>query len=229
MYKYELSIVIPFYNEEENIKNVVNSLVNELNRNKINYELILVNNGSSDSTKQIIEHLRKKNIRIKQVDIQKNLGYGWGIINGLNTAKGSYIGFIDGDNQVHPQYLIDAYNKIKKTNAAICITRRLKRPNNFRRQFASIGYNTLINILFFPNVWDINSKPKVIQQKFYKELCLSSKDWFIDTEIVLKAKRKKFKIVEIPIIYNKRRKGKSKVKFAIVKEFLQNISRFLFK
>ena len=85
--KYELSIAIPFYNEEDNIKSVVKSLENELNKSRIDYELILINNGSSDSTPKIIEKLRKNNPRIKQVNIAKNQGYGFGIISGLNAAK----------------------------------------------------------------------------------------------------------------------------------------------
>ena len=226
MYKYQLSIVIPFYNEEDNVRDVVENLEKEVKKNKINYELILVNNGSDDSTPQIIKDLKKRNPTIKQVNIQKNQGYGWGIINGLNIARGEYIGYVDGDNQIHPKFIIDAYNKLKETNAILCITRRLNRKAGFIRKIASIGYNTIVNILFLTKVKDVNSKPKFIKHKFYKELKLSSKDWFIDTEIVLKAKNNGFKFIEIPVRYNERKKGKSKVRISILKELLFNIIRY---
>ncbi len=228
MHNYELSITIPFYNEEDNIKNVVKNLERELNKSKINYELILVNNGSSDSTPKIIENLKRGNSRIKQINITKNHGYGFGVITGLNEAKGEYIGFIDGDNQIASRQVIKAYNAIKGTDAALCITKRSKRPKNFIRKIASIGYNTLLNVLFFTNFWDINSKPKFIKQEFYKQLAPYSKDWFLDTEIVLKTKRKNFKIIEVPVIYKERTKGKSKIKSDIIKELLADIIKFIF-
>ena len=228
MYKYQLSIAVPFCNEEDNVRDVVGNLEKEFKKNKINYELILVNNGSYDSTPSIIEHLKKGNSRIKQVNIQKNQGYGWGVINGLNIARGKYIGYVDGDNQTHPKFIIDAYNKLKETNAILCITRRLNRKDGFLRKIASIGYNTLVNMLFLTKVKDINSKPKLINQKFYKELDLLSKDWFIDTEIVVKAKSKGLKIVEVPIRYGNRMKGKSKVKFSTTFELLFDAMKYRF-
>ena len=229
MHKYDLSIAIPFYNEQDNIKSVAENLARELNKSKINYELILVNNGSSDLTSKIIENLRKNNPRIKQINIAKNQGYGWGIINGLNAAKGEFIGFIDGDDQVSPGHVIEAYSKIKEADADLCITKRSKRPSRFVRKIASIGYNAILNTLFFTSFWDINSKPKILKQKFYKQLNLYSKDWFIDAEIVLKAKRKNLKIIELPVIYKERAKGKSKIKSSIIKELLGDIIKFILK
>ncbi|MBI2559274.1 glycosyltransferase family 2 protein [Candidatus Woesearchaeota archaeon] len=226
MHKYDLSIVVPFYNEEGNVSDVVKGLEGELSRNKIGYELILVNNGSSDSTPKIIGNLKKRNSRIRQVNIRKNEGYGWGIISGLDVAKGKCVGYVDGDNQVHPKYIVNAYNKISATDAAICLTRRLSRNEGFARKIASIAYNLIVSVLFFIKVSDINSKPKIIRQKFYKDMRPSAKGWFIDTEIVLKAKNKGFRFVEVPLTYTNRKKGKSKVNFGITKELLFDIIRY---
>lgn len=228
MSKYELSVAIPFYNEESNVRDVVKSLASEFNKNKISYELILVNNGSKDSTLRIIGELKRGNQRIKQINIPKNKGYGWGIINGLNAAKGEYIAYIDGDNQVHPKFLVKAYNKIKQADAAVCTTRRVNREESIARKIASIGYNSIVNIFFHTNVNDINSKPKIIKQKFYKELGLSSKDWFIDTEIMAKAKNKGMKVVEVPIRCKERLKGSSKVNFGVVVELLADAIKHKF-
>ena len=184
----ELSIAVPFYNEEGNVAEVAEGLARELEKNKIDYEIVLINNGSTDSTPKIINKLRGKNPKLKQLDIIKNIGYGNGIVNGLNAAKGKYIGFLDGDNQVHPKFVVEAYNKLKNSNAALCMTKRSIRNDGLMRKIASLGYNSILNILFLTNVRDVNSKPKILNNKFYKELNLYSKDWFIDTEIVLKSK-----------------------------------------
>ena len=226
MHEPELSMVIPFYNEEGNVIDVVSGLISEFKNNNIDYELILVNNGSCDSTSKIIDKLKNNNPRIRNLDITKNKGYGHGIINGLDIAKGRYIGFIDGDNQVHPKHAVNAYNKIKETKAAVCISKRFRRGDVFIRKIASFFYNSIINFLFLTNITDINSKPKIIDHKFYKELKISSKDWFIDTEILLKSKRKNYKIVEIQVMHKKRLKGKSNVKLNVVIEFFLNIIKY---
>ena len=82
--------------------------------------------------------------------------------------------------------------------------------------------------LYLKNFRDVNSKPKLIKQKFYKQLTLYSKKWFIDAEIVLKAKRKNFKIIEVPVISKERTKGKSKIKSSIIKELLADIMKYIF-
>ena len=117
---------------------------------------------------------------------------------------------------------------MKSTNAVVFITRRLNRKDGFSRKVASIVYNTIFYLLFLVKVKDINSKPKFMKQKFYKELCLHSKEWFIDAEIVLKAINKKFKVVEIPVIHTNRKKGKSKVNINVAKELFFDIIKYRF-
>ena len=76
-----VSLVIPFYNEEENIERVVSGLVNSFEKGSIDYELILVNNGSVDKSPQILEDLAKeKPDRIKVVHVLVNQGYGWELL-----------------------------------------------------------------------------------------------------------------------------------------------------
>ena len=94
------------------------------------------------------------------------------------------------------------------------------------RKIASIGYNLLLRLLFSLDVKDVNSKPKLMTRKIYKGLSLTSKDWFIDSELLLKACSKKLKIVEVPVIYKKREKGKSTVKLGIIKDLFIDAIKF---
>ncbi|MBA7715899.1 Poly-beta-1,6-N-acetyl-D-glucosamine synthase [subsurface metagenome] len=87
------SLVIPFYNEEKNVREVISGLSDTLERSSIDYELVLVNNGSTDKTPQILESLAKeKPDAIKVVHVSVNQGYGGGIINGLKRVSEEYVG-----------------------------------------------------------------------------------------------------------------------------------------
>ena len=229
MNKFDLSIVVPLYNEEKNVKDVADSIVKNLSKSKINYELILVNNGSVDSTPKIIEQLTKRNKRIRKVDVIKNQGYGWGIINGLNVSKGKYLGYIDGDGQFDSENIIKAYTKMKKNNLDFCKGRRLVREDVIKRNIASLLYNLLLNLMFVVNINDVNAKPKLMSMKCYNDLNLKSKDWFIDTEIMIKVKKKNYKYGEIPLEFKKRKAGRSNVKLKIISEFLKNLLYFRIK
>ena len=89
-----ISLVLPCYNEEENIVLICNEFL-DLPLQKYNAELILVNNGSDDNTKsvaqKVIEKNNSRNISIKLINIENNVGYGGGIAEGLKVAKGEYI------------------------------------------------------------------------------------------------------------------------------------------
>ena len=115
-YLHELSLVIPFYNEEENIEKVVNQMINKLKEEKIDYELVIVDNGSWDNTTKMSKELEKKYEPIKVVRVEKNEGYGWGIISGLKICRGEYIGWMGGDDQNSPDDVSRVFKRLKQEN-----------------------------------------------------------------------------------------------------------------
>lgn len=228
MSRYDLSIVIPFLNEEKNVENVVKSVIGNLRGLHINYEIILVNNGSSDSTGDIIDAVIKKNKNLKKVSLDRNEGYGWGIINGLKIARGDCIGYIDGDGQFGCENIVKAYKKMKDEKLDFCKGIRIGRRDSFKRNAISVFYNFLVNMMFFVNLRDINSKPKLMSKACYDGLNIRSKDWFIDTEIMLKVKKKGYRYGEIYLEYKKRSSGKSNISLGDIKQFLRNLLLFRF-
>ncbi len=219
----ELSIVIPLYNEEKSLKKVVSDLKKELIKNKIDFELVLVNNGSWDKTKDLINELSKEDKRVRTVHIVKNQGYGFGIINGLNTATSKYVGYIDGDGQIRPTDVIKCYNKIKETGSDICKGKRRSKSGTFLRKFSSYFYDFLFFVFFFRYYQDINAKPKIMKKSILPLLNLKSKRWFIDSEILIEAVKNKLKICESSVVVESREKGKSYVRIWIVLEFLESL------
>lgn len=222
----ELSITIPFYNEEKNIENVVKPIVDLLNKNKIDYELVLINNGSKDKTGEIINSLMKKNKKIKKVVVEVNQGYGNGIINGLKFCNGKYIGWVDGDGQVEPQTLVNCYNKIKDSNLGMVKGIRETREDGINRIINSFGYNNMVRIFFGSGTKDVNAKPKIFKKEIFDKANLKSKDWFIDTELLVKTRKLGYSIEEVSTIFLKRKEGKSNVRFRTILEFIKNLWRF---
>lgn len=221
----ELSVAIPFYNEEDNAEMVIKSLEKTLREKNIDYEIIAVNNGSSDRTGAILNRL--KGIRIRIVNVKKNIGFGYGVIKGLEATRGRYVGYMWGDNQIPSSVVADVYENLIKEDIDLCKIRRTSRNYSFFRKLESGAYNRVFMVTLFGKIsYDINGSPKIMRRSLYKKMEIKSKDWFIDTEVMCKAKRLGARIGEIDVVYNKRGKGKSKVKFYVAAEFLKNLVRF---
>ena len=222
----ELSVVMPFYNEGKQTEITAKNALANLKKLKIDFELILVDNGYKDETGEIIKGLGKTYKNIVPVRVEKNIGYGFGVRMGLAKADGNVLGWTDGDGQFDIQSLNEAYTKLKSGNYGLCKGKRTNRGDSLLRKFASICFNLLFNILFLNTTTDINSKPKFITRKCYKSFSISSNDWFIDAEVLIKAKRMGFRICDIPLTFSARKTGKSNVKFMTVLEFLFNLIKF---
>lgn len=223
----ELSLVIPCYNEEETIENVASKLVNDLTQANINFELILVDNGSHDNSALILKDLASRFTQIRIVTVEVNEGFGWGVINGLNNCSGKYIGWLPADGQISPEDAINVFRKLKSDDLDICKGKRIMRYDGVFRIFLSRSFNFLFSILCSSNLDDVNGHPKIMKHDCYKKLNISSKDFFIDAEILLKAEAMGLKMGYVPVEFKKREKGKSKVRlFKTILEFMKNMINY---
>ncbi len=223
-----LSLVIPCYNEQDNVEKVATSYLHLFKKTKIPYELILVDNGSRDYTRRIIQRLQRQDKRILLTIVPVNQGYGHGILTGLRDAHGAIVGWVDGDGQIPPDVVLKAYQTLCQTSFDIAMGRRVLRKESWYRTFASKVYNLFFRTLFLIRGFQINSKPKLMRRHVYEQFHLVSKDWFIDSEILIKARRAHYIITEIPYVDAQRERGRSTVRFSIVWEFLRNVFRHRF-
>lgn len=223
-----LSLVFPLYNEEENLRKVIDPLIDLFNSHGVNYELILVDNGSRDQTGKIIDALAAENEKIKKVVVEVNEGYGWGIINGLCAASGDYLGYMGGDGQiaaddvwrVHQMIIQDDYDLVK-----VC---RVTRGDGLVRKLTTITFNKIFRLLFGVNSIDINGSPKIFKKRWLELLAPVSKDWFLDAELMIKAKLLGMSVNEVPVAFMPREGGKSNVSMITVLEFIYNAVRYRF-
>lgn len=218
-----LSIVLPAYNESENLPNVLRGLKSTLNQVQLLAEIIVVDNGSTDHTPEILSNLKKDIAELKTLKIEKNIGCGNGIIKGLELAQGDILCFMDADGQVRPEDLIAAYHKLRSDNLDLCKGTRVKRFFTLQREIVSNLYNFLFRLLFSSKFGDINGSPKIFTRRFYEAANFVSKDWFLDAEIMIKARQGRYAVGEVPIVYLERKKGDSKVSILTMIEFLKNM------
>jgi glycosyltransferase involved in cell wall biosynthesis len=224
-----LSIVLPFYNEEACVEQVISEIHSALSQIGIGFEIVAVQNGSQDHTSQILASLQKQFPELCVVDVPINRGFGYGVIQGLGRSTGKVIGYMPGDGQIAPFVLPLLLQRIEQTQADICKGRRVVRRDGWYRWFISKAYNWIARFLFQLPTDDVNGHPKLMTRQAFSTLRLSSHDHFIDAELMLKAKVLQLKISEVDLEFQKRATGHSKVRlFAAGIEFLRNMLRVRF-
>lgn len=221
----EISLVIPCYNEERAIASTATQLADEFSRHNISLELILVDNGSTDGTREVIDSLIAEGWPIHKVVVEKNQGYGCGVIAGLTRARGRFVGFSCADEQVEAHDVYKLYNLAAKSSTPkLFKVRRRFRLEGFARRLVSVTYNTLTSILFGDlGSMDLNANPKLLPREYAVAMRLASKDWFLDAEVMIKARLMNLPIFEMNVFSLLRSEGASNVRPATCWEFVQNL------
>lgn len=205
-----LSLVVPVLNEEEIIEQTTNDMLDEFSKRKISHEIIVVNNGSTDKTQEILERIAKKRKTLRVLNL-KERGFGLALIEGFKIAKGEHLGFNTSDGQVPVEEIGRLYEFATKYDYDVVKADRLTKYQSRFRRYISRIYNLIAKILFFIPVRDINGYPLIMKRKVYKSMDLKMKNFTIQIEIQYKAVKNKFKITEIPIVYQERIGGENKV------------------
>lgn len=222
---YDLALVLPVQNQAEIISFVVNQIVKILTKAKINFQLVMVENGSTDETLAVLKKMAKKNSRIKV--ITSLLGYGRAVIAGLNAANGKYLGYMPSDGQCDATVLPKVFAAAQKKSVDLVKVYRTSRESRLRKYVSKV-FNLLANLCFNLKVKDINASPTVFAAVKLKQLKLKSPDSFLDTELLIKARGFNWNIVRIPMKNFHRSGGKSTVKPTIIFEFLRNMIKWRF-
>ena len=142
-----ISIVIPCYNEEENIMSFYNEIKNTLEqlKSRYTYELIFINDGSEDKTEEIIKKLREEDKYIRLISFSRNFGKEAAIYAGLNSAIGNYIVLIDADLQHPPSTILEMIKEMEEGTYDVVATRRKNRKGEpvYKRFFSKIFYKIM--------------------------------------------------------------------------------------
>jgi len=225
--KVRLGLSIPLYNEEALIAQVVGALQSTLDDAKIEYTLVLVDNGSTDGTGSIIDDLAQRD-GVEAIHLPRNAGYGGGILAGIHhLRKGDMpdvVGWYWGDGQVSADILPPLFQAIAE-GADLAKAQRVERQEDLSRQFIAKAYAAVMRFAGVQTP-DVNGCPKLLSSATFEALQLSSTDWFLDAEAVLGAEKKRLIMVSSPATMKRREGGASKVKIRTLIEFFWNILRW---
>ncbi len=200
-----LSIFLPAYNEADNIKKSIDTLLSAVT-DVDDLELIVVDDGSSDQTPEIVRQLASADNRIRLVRHRKNVGYGGAIATGLRASKKDWIFFADSDGQFNYKQITKFINSAKDYDMVIGY--RLKRADPLLRIINSKIFNLAVKIIYRFWVKDVNCAFKLMRSEVYQNIKpIGSKGALVSAEILIKAKRKKYRILELPVKHLPRKKG----------------------
>lgn len=207
----EVSIIVPAYNEEHRIKPFLNNL-SSFSKNLRNYEILLVNDGSTDNTLNIFKQFKDNNIKI--ISYQKNKGKAFAVKKGIFSSKGKKIIFIDADGSIHPKEISKMVDLLDK-NDVVFGSRAHKDSKiitSTLRLTIGIIFNACANLLFKNNIKDSLCGFKGFKREIAFKLFngLISKRWIFDVELFYKARKEKIKLYELPVEWV--HKSESKIK-----------------
>ncbi len=224
----DLSLAMPCYNEEEALPTTAPELVRVFADAGVRLQLVLVDNGSSDGTGAVIDALIERGLPITKVSATTNLGYGGGILAGLRACEAPLMGYLCADGQVSAADTLMVYHLLQgREDRVLAKVRRRFRQDSWRRKLVSISYNGIMQALYGGlGAIDINGSPKLFSRAVYERMDLVSEDWFLDPEIVVKARYLGLKIIEIDVEGHARRGGNSHVDLGTCTEFAGNIARY---
>ncbi|MEK6983475.1 MAG: glycosyltransferase [Nanoarchaeota archaeon] len=204
--KHKISLIMPCHNEGGEIYRNLHETVktmNELREYNIDYEIILVDDGSTDNTLKEAKLVKSNKIRL--VSYKPNKGKGYAIKYGFQYAKGDLVTFVDSDLEIHPKQLLRFASYIYEQNADIVIGSK-SHPDSIvsyplKRKILSKAYHVFVNILFGLHVGDTQSGLKLMRYTCAEKIIpkVVVKRYAFDLELLVVAKKLGFKIKEAPI------------------------------
>jgi glycosyltransferase involved in cell wall biosynthesis len=209
-----LSIILPCFNEQDNLEFLFNSL-DPVAVTHQDLEIILVNNGSTDNSVAVFEQeLAKRNCNIfRVVTVEKNIGYGYGILTGLRAAKGNVLSVTHADRQTDPMDVLKAFKiykeQINQTKNEILVKgfRKNRKPIE---AFFSWGMGLLSSLALGTRLTEINAQPKLFSKVFFDSIEQDAPhDFSLDLYFLYHAKNKG-QIIDFPVYFAKRVAGEAK-------------------
>jgi dolichyl-phosphate beta-glucosyltransferase len=201
-----LSIIVPAYNEAERIPKSLLDMDKRLEHASYSYEIVVVNDGSTDNTAAIVRNMMKAIKNLKLIDLTENSGKGGTVRQGMLLSAGKIRIFTDADNSTS----IDQFEKMMpffKEGYEVVIGSRALRgaeldpPEPWYRQIIGKILNLIIQVFVLPGIWDTQCGFKAFTEDAAKQIFMASKivGWGFDVEVLALAKRYGYRIKEIPV------------------------------
>lgn len=202
---YSLSIILPAHNEEVAIGETVRSVRDAVSVWTQDFEIIVVNDGSKDRTREIVESLIADDTRIRLINHSQNQGYGAALVSGFEAITKELVFFMDSDGQfdIHDLErffpLIDTYDAV--------LGYRIQRQDAWMRKLNAWGWKMLVRLVFGLRVRDIDCAFKLYRAAFFRTHRLETRGAMINTEILYKFTQAGYTYTEVGVHHLPRRGG----------------------
>jgi glycosyltransferase involved in cell wall biosynthesis len=208
--KKSISFVMPMYNESANIEKAITLFKNLASTITEDFEIIVVDDASSDGSAGIVQDMAGYDNRIKLYRMKRNTKFGGAFAEGFKRASKEIIVYMDSDMPVGPEDIRSSIDMIDDADIVTAVSRVEKGDTAFRK-FISEGYNNLVRNLFGINVRDINSGYKIVRRELIKDIKFISQSPFVDAELFMHALKKNARIKEYSPIFRSRAAGRSHI------------------
>ena len=203
-----LSLVIPCYNEARNLPLLVARLRETFVRDDV--EVVLIDNGSTDGSAAVLAELLTGSPRIRSVRVEKNQGYGFGILAGLAAAEGEIIGWTHADMQTDPA---DALRGLALFDAAAEPQRLFVKGRRYGRPLAdvvfTVGMSVFETLLMRRRMWDINAQPTLFPRTLFAAWQDAPHDFSLDLYAYYQAIHRGLRVRRFPVRFGERAHGSS--------------------
>lgn len=222
-----LSIVLPAYNEEENVEQAVEHVSEVAQTLDREYEIILVNDGSSDRTGEIGRQLQERVPNFRLVEHYPNRGYGGALKAGFYAAEGDLITFYPGDAQFDFGEIVRLLERLEGQDADIVCGYRADRQDTLIRKINAWGWNMVVRVFFGYLCRDIDCGFKLFRREVLDHVNIVSDGAMIDTELLAGAKARGFSITEAPLTHLPRQAGEATgANLAVILKAFRDLIRF---
>jgi dolichol-phosphate mannosyltransferase len=219
-----LSLVLPAYNEQAGLRQAIAEADDTLARLCEDHEILVVDDGSSDDTAAIAADEASRRPHVRVLRHPANRGYGAALRTGFEAARFDLVAFTDADCQFH---LDDLVHLVPHTSEApIVVGYRIDRQDPWRRKALSCGYNLVARTLLGTTVRDIDCALKVFRRETLHTILPESKGFFVNTEMLTRARQQGLKVVEVGVRHRPRLRGTSTVSLREVPRTLGRLLPF---
>jgi glycosyltransferase involved in cell wall biosynthesis len=207
--KPSLSVIFPAFNEEANVAASVEGVRAVLCRHFDEFEIIVVDDGSTDRTRALAEELAARYPEVRVLRHDRNYKLGRTLRTGLAAATKELVFYTDADLPIDFREIPRGVELLLHNGVQVVTGYRLSRSERWWRTVYTVGYNALVDVVFGLRLRDVNFSYKLFQAEALRQLKLTSEGSFIDVEILARARRAGMIIDEIGVQYFPRRAGRS--------------------
>lgn len=200
-----ITVFFPCYNEEENLPATISTAVTVLEDLDVDFEIVIIDDGSRDNTAAMADTFARHDSRIRVIHHPMNLGYGAALRSGFEAASKDLVFYTDGDGQFDIHAMPALLPLMADCDIVSCY--RIHRADSLMRKLNAWCWTRLVGVIFGMHVRDVDCAFKLYRRRIFNEIRLSSTGALIDTEVLVRAMRKGYRVIQRGVHHYPRTSG----------------------